>query len=120
LILLGRSGEAIEQLEKAKQVNPQHPEWFQAYLGWAYYHSGQFERAVKTLNLMNAPPAVFRIFLAASYAQLDRTEEARNEAAQVLQLEPGFNLKKLKFLPYKNESDRDKLEVGLRKAGLPE
>jgi adenylate cyclase len=69
---------------------------------------------------MNAPPAVFRMFLAASYAQLDRIEEARNEAAQVLLLDPGFNLKKLKFLPYKNESDRARLEADLRKAGLPE
>src|SRR5262249_49696744 len=106
--------------EQAKQVNPQHPEWFHANLGWAYYHTGQFERAVETLNLMNAPPAVLRVFLAASYAQLDRIEEARNEVAQMLRLDPELNLGKLTFLPYKNESDRAKLQADLRKAGLPE
>jgi adenylate cyclase len=120
LILLGRSREAIELLEQAKQINPQHPEWFHANLGWAYYHLSRFEEAVEALNLMNAPPGVFRIFLAASYAHLDRIDDARNEVAQVLRLEPGFNLKKLKFLPYKNESDQTKLAADLCKAGLPE
>lgn len=120
LILFGRPNEAIEQLEQAKQINPQYPEWFHANLGWAYYHSGQYESAVEALHSLNVPPGVFRIFLAASYARLDRNEEARNEVARILELEPDFNLQKLTFLPYKNETDRAELAADLRKAGLPE
>ncbi len=69
---------------------------------------------------MNDPPGVFRIFIAANYARLDRNDDARDEVARILELEPGFNLEKLEFLPFKNEADRSKLAGDLRKAGLPE
>jgi adenylate cyclase len=120
LILLGRPDEAIEQLEQAKRVNPQYPEWFHANLGWAHYHSGRYESALEALNSLNAPPGVFLIFLAASYARLGRIDEAANEVARILELEPGFCLETLSFLPYKNEADRAELAADLRKAGLPE
>ena len=120
LVLLGNASSAIEMLEQAKHINPQYPEWFQANLGWACYHTGQYESALEALNSLNDPPVVFRIFLVASYARLDRIGEARDEVAQILELEPGFNLEKLEFLPFKNEADRAKLAGDLQKSGLPE
>jgi tetratricopeptide (TPR) repeat protein len=119
LILLGDSSEAIKRLEQAKHMNPQYPEWFNANLGWAYYHAGQYDNALETLNSLNDPPGVIRIFIAANYARLDRIDDARDEVARILELEPGFNLEKLEFLPFKNEADRSKLAGDLRKAGLP-
>ncbi len=118
LILLGKAGEAIELVEQAKHINPQYPEWFQANLGWAYYHAGQHEKALEALSVLNDPPAVFRIFLAASYARLDRISEAQDEVARILELEPGFSLAKLEFLPFKDEAYRAKLAGDLSKAGL--
>ena len=119
LILLGKAGEAIELVEQAKHINPQYPEWFQANLGWAYYHAGQHEKALEALSVLNDPPAVFRIFLAASYARLDRISEAQDEVARILELEPSFSLAKLEFLPFKDEAYRAKLAGDLSKAGLP-
>ena len=120
LILMGQASEAIELLEQAKHINPQYPEWFEANLGWAYYHTGQYDSALEALNCLNDPPVVFRIFLAASYLRLNRTDEARDEVARLLELEPGFNLEKLEFLPFKNKADWAELAGDLRKSGLPE
>ncbi len=120
LILLGNANEAIELLEQAKHINPQYPEWFQANLGWAYYHADQHDNALEALSFLNDPPVVFRIFLAASYARLDRIDEAQDEVARILQLEPGFSMAKLEFLPFKDEAYRAKLAGDLRKSGLPE
>jgi adenylate cyclase len=120
LILLGRANEAIELVEQAKRINPQYPEWFQANLGWAYYQAGRPEEALEVLRVLNDPPAVFRIFLAATYARLDRIEEAQREVARIQEMEPGFGVGKLDFLPFEDDEYRAKLAGDLRKAGLPE
>ena len=118
LVLLGRPEDAIAQLEQAKRNNPQYPEWFDAYLGWAQYHAGQHDSALETLNALNDPPGVFRIFVAGAQARLDRLDEARAEATRLLASEPGFSLAKLEFLPYKNDADRAMLAADLCKAGI--
>lgn len=118
LILLGRASEAIELVEQAKRINPQYPEWFQANLGWAHYQAGRPEEALEVLHVLNDPPAVFRIFLAATYARLDRIEEAQREVARIRELEPGFGVGKLDFLPFEDDEHRARLAGDLRKAGL--
>jgi len=117
LVLLGLPEEAITQLEQAKHNNPQYPEWFDANLGWAYYHAGQFERAAETFHALNEPPGVFRVFIAANHAHQGRLVEAMDEVSRLMQSEPDFTLSKLDFLPYKNATDRDMLAEDLRKSG---
>ena len=61
-----------------------------------------------------------RLWLAATYAQLRRIDDARRHAKELLRLWPNFSLQRLAFLPYKNKRDLDHWIDGLRKAGLPE
>jgi hypothetical protein len=50
---------------------------------------------------------------------MGREKEARAEAAEVLRIDPKFSLDFLaKILPYKDQSERDKVINALRKAGL--
>ena len=50
---------------------------------------------------------------------MGREKDARAEAAEVLRINPKFSLASLaKMLPYKDQSETDKVADALRKAGL--
>ena len=52
---------------------------------------------------------------------LGREKEARKHAEEVIRINPKFTLKGFaKWLPYKNQADKDRWIVALRKAGLPD
>jgi tetratricopeptide (TPR) repeat protein len=57
--------------------------------------------------------------LAATYALMGKEEEARAEAAEVLQINPKFSVEYMaKISQYKRQEDTDQYMQGLRKAGL--
>jgi adenylate cyclase len=63
---------------------------------------------------------LFRLCLASAYAQFGQLEEARKEAAEVLQINPGFTIAVYKRIsPYKDPNDFEHRLDGMRKAGLP-
>jgi adenylate cyclase len=121
LAMSDRMDEGIELMQKAMRLNPHHPEWYLWGLGMAYYTAGQSDEAIGALKRMQTHHLDSRAFLAASYAQTGRMEEAEAEADQILKLNPAFSVKSYAALqPYKNRIDRDYFIDGLRKAGLPE
>ena len=62
------------------------------------------------------------VFLAATYAQMGRHEEARAAVAVVLQLAPKYTIGGIArpTALFKNAKDAEHYFDGLRKAGLPE
>ena len=89
-------------------------------LGLAYYLKGRYTDAIKILErgLGQKPDFVgHHIGLAATYAQVGRSEEARQAAATVLRLSPFFETKSYGSA-FRNSEDRAALVEGLRKAGL--
>jgi tetratricopeptide (TPR) repeat protein len=62
------------------------------------------------------------VFLAATYAQLGRLDEAKAEAAEVLRIDPDYKIagKQNRIRIRKRREDSGHLAEGLRKAGLPE
>ncbi len=64
-------------------------------------------------------PTEGRRLLAASYAQLGKMDEARDQAAKHLEAHPNFSLDRwAKVLPEKLEEDLHHFVEGLRKAGF--
>jgi hypothetical protein len=54
-----------------------------------------------------------------AYSLSGRDEDARIEAAEVRRIHPKFSLEKFaKKVGYKNQEDKERLIVALRKAGL--
>jgi adenylate cyclase len=90
--------------------------------GHALRNAGRFEEAVSALKKAiqitpNSVPA--HTHLAATYSMMGREQEARAEAAEVLRINPKFSLDSYaKRLPYKDQSQADKLIDALRKASL--
>jgi Flp pilus assembly protein TadD len=90
-------------------------------LGRALFGARRYEEAIRAFKRIPRPHYEHYAFLAACYGQLVREEEAKAEAAQVLDLKPDFTAKSFAVsLFYKEHSDRDHLMNSLRKAGLPQ
>ena len=114
----GRSEEAVELIHKAMHLNPFYPDQYLWHLGGAYFNLKRYEDAVDTLLCMHNPTEGRRL-LAASYGQLGRTSEAREQAAKVLEAHPNFSLERWASIqPDKYSEDVEHFVDGLKKAGL--
>lgn len=116
--------EAIDSYLKAMRLNPYYPAWYVWKLGSAYYDARLYEDALIPLREAIDRNPKFkraRLVLVATYAQLDRIEEARNQVERLLADHPDASMKHERQL--KLWGDEEGLEhwlEGLRKAGLPE
>ena len=120
LMWLGRTDAAIEALERAQRIDPELNAIDRFALSLAYYLKRRYPSAVEQaeLNLRENSGANFsRIVLAASYAQLNRENDAARVADTIRRLDPAFdpNVFGSKFLI---PTDLQHLREGLRKAGL--
>jgi TolB-like protein/Tfp pilus assembly protein PilF len=126
LTFVGRPEEGIEKLDKAMRLSPYDPTTWLFCVAMALAHSaaGRDEEAVDWAqrSLQHRPDWLFSyLTLAASYAHLDRIEEARAALAEALRLQPGFSLSGLQIiLSAARPAFLERAIDGLRKAGLPE
>jgi len=132
-LYLGKSQQALEWFAKADRIGPRDPgrwTWLDGR-GHALILLGRDEQAVRTLiSALDANPKNLwpHAFLAAAYAFLGRSEEARAALAAYLERRPGTRLSTFRrFSPvplaltspnYQQQYQR--LTEGLRKAGMPE
>jgi len=123
LVYAGKSDRAIEVLEAYMRLDPFYVPLALAVLGFAHYMLKQYSQALTVLrsNISRAPNSRFgHVFLAATYAQLDRDEEARAEAAEVLRLQPKYKVAGAArtISTFKHAKDDKHFFAALRKAGL--
>jgi TolB-like protein len=117
----GRADQAVAQLKRAITFNRFHPEWYLRVLDRAYYNARQYEEAIRLGRRFQNPRVTVLENLAASYAQLGRTREARETIDRMLAIKSGHSIEA--FVAGNPEVDRSVLQhfvEGLRKAGLPE
>jgi adenylate cyclase len=125
LVLAGDPARAIEAVKGHMQSDPFYGPFAPALLGLAHYMLKQYAQAVPLLRECASRAPDFRsghVWLAATYAQLGKPEEARAEAAEVLRIEPNWTIEgtQARHTPFKRTEDAEHLFDGLRKAGLPE
>ena len=123
---LGRGEEAVQAVKKAQELNPKylisfHPGYLD-FLGYAYFTAGQYEESITTWkkSIDHYGHLVVRLaYLAASYSQLGREEEAKQIAIELLKADPTFTVQSWELAHmYKNSQDTERLLNALRKAGL--
>jgi adenylate cyclase len=122
MTFVGRPNEAIRIIKKAMRLDPHYPERYVYNLGRAYFQIGRYREAIPSLTEAliknpNFPPVLF--YMAASYANMGELDRAREKVEEIKRLRPNFrseigNEKGL----YKYEKDLERLDEGLRKAGL--
>jgi TolB-like protein/Flp pilus assembly protein TadD len=121
---VGRYEEAVSILQRALRLDILNIKWPLFHLGSAYLLMRQYENAIETYNkALKLDPNIFNAYigLAVAYSELDRMDEARDAASDLLKLRPNFSVMNfINALPYKNEADKEFFASGLRKAGLPD
>jgi adenylate cyclase len=119
----GAFDRCIECARTTMRFDPFYRPITTVWLGWAHYMVGNYRDALAPLreSQLRAPNTRHpHTPLAATYAQLGRMEEARQAAAHVLRLDPGWTLQEsLSVNAYRNRHDVEHLIDGCRKAGLP-
>jgi tetratricopeptide (TPR) repeat protein len=131
LAAIGRAEQGIDQFEQAERLNPLRPGWLNRLKGIAYFSAGRFADAIAGFRANEAPINQERGWLAASYAQAGRLEEARAHLRDFLGVAeremavlagPTVGVWRSCWRPieYQHDRDFDRLFDGLRKAGLPE
>jgi adenylate cyclase len=121
---VGLPAKAVEIAKMQMRLDPFHPHFAPLIAGVAYYLLKEYSEAQRWLREATgrAPNHQYgHAFLAATYAQLGRVEDAHAEATEVLRVNPRYTIgtqKQVSIL--KRSEDSDHLIDGLRKAGLPE
>ena len=112
---------AIACAQTALRLDPRPPGYYFWILGLAQFTAGQYEAAVKTLRNEATYRTESRNLLAAALVQLDKQEEACEEAKLYLTANPNFKITHwVETQPYRDIAMRDRIAEGMRKAGLPE
>ena len=118
----GRPGEALPHFEIAKMLDPRHADVFLHWNALAYFHIRDFARAADMLRrrlTRNPDSDVSRVLLASCLGFEGLPEEAREEWARVLRINPRFSFaQKRAVLPYRSPEDFGMIEEGLRLAGI--
>jgi adenylate cyclase len=124
LLFAGQPERAIEVMQASMRLEPFRNATRLAYMGSACYMLGRYSEAVTPLrdSARRMPDLrITQLWLAATYAQLDRLGEARAAADEVRRIEPDFTIERWKLTAvYKRPEDSERLFDGIRKAGLPE
>jgi adenylate cyclase len=124
LTFAGEPTRAIEVLEANLRLDPfPWPHAF-GFMGVANYMLKRYGEAVRlcrecALRVPNMQSP--HLWLASTCAQSGQLEEAKAQAAEVLQINPGFTIEGYKrLMVFKDPKDAEHILDGLRKAGLPE
>jgi len=108
----GRPQEALGLVEKAMRLDPHYPASYLYALGQAYYLTGRYEETITVLKRLltrNPDHLHAHFFLAISYREIGRTEEARAELAACEDLGPTYSLKRMKDrIPYRDSTLLDR------------
>ena len=130
MLLVGNTAEALVKIKKALRLSPYPPAYFWRFAGTAFYIAGQHEDAARSCRnylLMERQSLLARRCwrtLIASYMELGKIEEARDEAKEFLAAFPDSSItefrKGWKRSSFKDLSFLERRLALLRKAGLPE
>ena len=119
----GLPEEAVQSFERAIRMSPIDPLLHRTFggMGSAFIELRRFDEAIvagKKAQRQNPSYSLAHRCLASAFAHLGRDAEAREAAAQLLQLDPAFTISAL--ITRGGYSNAKLLIEGLRKAGLPE
>jgi TolB-like protein/DNA-binding winged helix-turn-helix (wHTH) protein/cytochrome c-type biogenesis protein CcmH/NrfG len=116
-----RAAEGVALVERSIRLDPLHPPNVASALGFACYYAGCYEKGIVAFKKRTSMNADHRAFIAMSYAQLGRQEEAAAEVALALRDDPGFTAEAWvnDFFFQPGGSSAALFFDGARKAGLP-
>lgn len=125
LTLSGQYEKALESLNRAVKLQPKANGIILGVLGATYYLLDRFDEAASLLEASietNPETLTSHAFLAATYLQLERPDDASWEAEELLLIDPDFKIKEWRWIEiFKDQHDPRFLRLinDLESAGLP-
>jgi TolB-like protein len=128
-VLLGRAEDGFAGVETAFRLSPRDPDvpWWQLFMCGLHDYLAQWEQAIPWCEKSIAgQPQVFYpyAYLAAANAWAGHDKEAKDAAAQLQKVHPGFTLQTWAGLRASDDptyiAQRARITEGLGKAGVPE
>ncbi len=125
LIRAGRPEEALPHIQRAKRLSPVTSSNVWRTEGLAYNSLGRYDEAIAAFERARArnPKGVLStVYLALTYADAGRMEEARTTAEEVLELSPSFSAKGFvrAAVVFKDHTKSERALATLLQLGLPE
>jgi adenylate cyclase len=125
LVLAGEPSRAIDVCATYMRLDPFFVPIACGFMGLSHYTAGHYAEALPLLRECVSRTPNYRhahTWLAATFAQLGRREEAAAAAAEVLRIEPSYTIRGTQRWAscFRLSEHRDHFCEGLRKAGLPE
>jgi len=112
----------VKMMEKALRLNSENPARYLSALGQAYFFLQEFQDAEAVLSnaiKRNADLTAAKIFFIATLSELNKVEDAKWEADQLVLTNPELNLNSLKALfPISSETMIQKVTEPLKLVGL--
>jgi tetratricopeptide (TPR) repeat protein len=132
LAATGNPEAGLEQINLGKRLNPFDTKWAPWNRGIACFTARRYDEAIAALKQVRNPINEVRAWLAASYAQAGRLDEAKAALDEFMRVArsdmvvfPGKTLKDWEpywhaMFEYQDQKDFDHLYEALRKAGMPD
>ena len=123
LLYAGRSEEALQVLQRAKEVDPLHGDWLRWQLGLAYWQIDECEQGLEEMQSMASPPSASGKAKAALLICLDRVAEAEVVMSEYLETRPGFTIEiEDASTPedWRPDGTRERWLDAMLRAGMPE
>jgi adenylate cyclase len=127
LVNLGRAAEGLDFIKKAMRLDPQSDYLYR--LGEAQFHLERYDEAAATMlraTKLNPDDGWNYFLLAAAYGHLEREQEAKSAIARFNKTyhdptdkQRPLTLADLDTWIFKEAVNRERLQEGLRKAGVP-
>lgn len=132
LTSVGAPERAVQEFETAQRLNPFDLSWIPWLKGMAHFAARQYDQAIASLERVEVPIAEVQGWLAASYAQAGRPDDARRaldaflrENERSMAVFPGRRLRDWEdywhaAIEFRDPAEFDHLFAALRKAGFPD
>ncbi len=121
LTMLGQAEEGIAWVQKAIRLDPYNAEARAHLLGRAMFAAHRYADAIVAFKRLPAPRPDHFADMAACFAQLEQSEEARVYATKVVTLRPDFSINDyVERRAFLQPGDQDHLRDCLLRSGLPE
>ena len=122
LVYLGRSAEALEWFDRARQIDPFFdPPWYFRSIGQALMNLHRYGEAIAMLEQVTQRALRVVVLQAGCHARLGDAARVGESVATLMAMKPGFSIARFMTRePFQDPDDAAHLVESLKMAGLPE
>jgi TolB-like protein/Tfp pilus assembly protein PilF len=116
--LEGNPDKAIQDMETAKRLNPQVPDWYHWLHGFAYFQKRDYAKASELFKKVSDLPNTAYTLFAICEARLGRPIPKNEIVARLRVKDPEWTSASIEEIAFQKQEDKDHYSTGLKLIGL--